>query len=129
MSAEGRMLLILIYIFSNSYPTPTPNSCLKCFSRSKLLFERFPRSNFKFFVVFGKNFTPLSPKLSLDLLIKLFCCTYKLFCWWKVMLHVKNLFFISHSICNREKYYLATIVILEINHLIFIRKCLEIFLM
>ena len=32
MSAEARMFLILIHIFSNSHPTPNPNICLKCFS-------------------------------------------------------------------------------------------------
>ena len=49
MSTEARMFLILIHIFSNSHPTPTPNTCLRCSSWSKLSFGRFPRSNFEFF--------------------------------------------------------------------------------
>ena len=54
MSAEARMFLILIHIFSNSYPTPTPNTCLKCFTWPKLSFGKFSNSNSKFFIVFEK---------------------------------------------------------------------------
>ena len=45
-----RMFLILIHIFSNSYPTPTPNTCLY-FSWPKLSFGKFPYSNSKFFIL------------------------------------------------------------------------------
>ena len=41
MSAEARMFLILIHIFSNSHPTPTLNTCLKCFTWPKLSFGKF----------------------------------------------------------------------------------------
>ena len=54
MSAEARMFLILIHIFWNSHPTPTPNTCLKCFTWPKLSFGKFSYSNFKFFLVFEK---------------------------------------------------------------------------
>ena len=40
-------------ILSNSNPTPTPNTQLKCFSWSALSLEKFPQSNFEFFVVIG----------------------------------------------------------------------------
>ena len=61
MSAEARRLLILIDILSNSYPTPTPNTCLKYFSWHKLEFEKFPYSYFKLFIVFGKFPTKFDP--------------------------------------------------------------------
>ena len=59
-----RCSYVLIHIFSNSHPTPTPNICLKCFSWPKLSFETFPYSYFKCFIVFEKI-----PNLSRNLLV------------------------------------------------------------
>ena len=57
MSAEA-WIHILILIFSNSQLTPTPkNTCITLFSWSKLSFEWFPNSNFKFLLVLG-NISP-----------------------------------------------------------------------
>ena len=44
MSAEARMFLILVHIFSNPHPTPTPKYMLKML--------HLAYSNFKFFIVF-----------------------------------------------------------------------------
>ena len=52
MSAEARMFLVLIQIFSNSHPDPYPKYMLKCFTWPKLSFGKFSYSNFKFFIVF-----------------------------------------------------------------------------
>ena len=56
MSAEAPMFLILIHIFSNSHPTSTPNTCLKCFIWPKLWFGKFSYSNFKSSYSFWKNY-------------------------------------------------------------------------
>ena len=39
-SGEAWLFIILIHILSNSHPTPTPNTCLKCFSWSTVSFHR-----------------------------------------------------------------------------------------
>ena len=73
MSAEARMFLILINIFSNSHPTPTPKIFLKCFHWPKLSFGKFPWSNFRFQ-------TQFEPQCSYKIvLIKKECMTTPLF--------------------------------------------------
>ena len=76
MSAEARMFLILIHIFSNSHPTPIPNTCLKCFTWPNLSFGKFSYSNFKFFIVFENFQTKFEPH-KIWVLIKRKECT-----WW-----------------------------------------------
>ena len=56
MSNEARMFLNVIHSFSNSHPTPTPITCLKCFSWSKVSFGKFSYSYFKFLENFHTKF-------------------------------------------------------------------------
>ena len=63
MSAETpdtRMFLILIHILSNSHRTPTPNTCLECFSWPKLSFGKIqtkfePRCSYKIVLIKRKE--------------------------------------------------------------------------
>ena len=71
MSAEARMFLILIQIFSNSHPSHTPKTCLKCFSWPNLecsILKCHIRHSF------WKNFRP---NLSLDVLTKWYTLNFR----------------------------------------------------
>ena len=50
------MFLILIHIFSNSHPTPTPNTCLKYFTWSKALIRKVSIIKFQVLHSFFKTF-------------------------------------------------------------------------
>ena len=68
MSAEAQMFLIFIRIFSNSHPNPTLNTCLKCFSCSKLSSEKSHDQ----ILCSSCSFWKIAQNLGLDFLIKLF---------------------------------------------------------